>query len=44
MFKQLIEVKTSDADALVEHATGYDTSSAVGLERVTELVGSKRGE
>ena len=32
MFKQLIEVKTSDADALVAHVNGYDSSSAVGLE------------
>lgn len=32
MFKQLIEVKTSDPDALVAHLNGYDVSSAVGLQ------------
>ncbi len=31
MFKQLIEVKTSEPDALVAHVAGYDLSSAVGL-------------
>lgn len=34
MFKQLIEVKTSDPDALVAHVDGYDASSAVGLHDV----------
>lgn len=34
MFKQLIEVKTSDPDALVAHVTGYDLSSAIGLKDV----------
>ncbi len=28
MFKQLIEVMTSDPDALVAHVNGYDASSA----------------
>lgn len=34
MFKQQIEVKTSDAEALVAHVTDYDSSSAIGLEDV----------
>ena len=34
MFKQLIEVKTSDPDALVAHVTGYDLTSAFGLRDV----------
>ena len=35
LFKQLIEVKAKDADALAAHVTGYDASSAPGLDRVT---------
>lgn len=34
MFKQLIEVKAKDADALVAHVAGYDASSAPGLDGV----------
>ncbi|MDQ4094786.1 MAG: hypothetical protein M3174_01080 [Actinomycetota bacterium] len=34
MFKQLIEVKTSDPDALVAQVTDYDLSSAIGLKDV----------
>ncbi len=34
MFKQLIEVKTGDPDALVAHVNDYDRSAAVGLQDV----------